>query len=67
MAIWAVYQVGGNTWMVELSDRTCPYLMHHRIGGEPIVPGAWFAEMVLEAAGLPCVSQYTDMTCVYIR
>lgn len=50
-------RVGGNTWLIEISDRTCPTLMDHRMAGEAIIPGTWYTEMVLEAVGLPCVSR----------
>jgi hypothetical protein len=42
-----------DTFMHELSDRTCKSLMGHCIGGESIVPGGYFTEMAAEAIGLP--------------
>jgi acyl transferase domain-containing protein len=42
-----------NTFMHEVSERTCKSLMGHCIGGEVLVPGGYFTEMAAEAIGLP--------------
>jgi acyl transferase domain-containing protein len=44
-------RIGEGHTRVEVSDRTCPHLLEHKIDGKGVVPGAFFLEMVVEAAG----------------
>lgn len=49
-------QLGGSAGahFVELSDRTCKVMLDHKMGGQEIIPGMFFVEMVLEVSKLPC-------------
>jgi hypothetical protein len=49
----AQQQTFGCSWAVEVCERTTAWLKHHKLGGEMIAPGAFFTEMVLEAASGP--------------
>lgn len=38
-------------FVTEVSDRTYPKMCDHVMGGKTIIPGTFFVEMALEAAG----------------
>ena len=41
-------------FQVEVCDRTFKPMMDHKMGGQEILPGCFYVEMVLEAVGMPC-------------